>query len=68
MPRAWRDRVGDAGVSRPVPPEAILVTQTPLSITWAIHRPSGLQEKAESMRKPSRVTCRGSPPVGDIGP
>ena len=57
---------GVRAVRRLVRPVARLVTQTLLSMTWAIWRPSGLHVKAEATGQAFRVTCLGGPPLGEI--
>jgi hypothetical protein len=52
-------------VRRLVWPEATDVTQTLLSITWAMPHPSGLHVKAESTDQRLLVTCLTAPPLGE---
>ena len=53
-------------VRRLVWPECTSVTQTLLSMTWAIQRPSGLQVKAEATDQRLLVICLGEPPSGEM--
>lgn len=54
------------GLRRLVWPEATSVTQTLLSMMYAIRGPSGLQVKAEATDHGFLVTCPSEPPLGEI--